>query len=289
MRKKYIGLVISVLLFSACGSTSPKSDSGGERPVLTVTIEPLRYFTEAIAGTRFTVESIVPRGSSPETYDPTPAQLLALADSRAYLRTGSIGFEQVWMSRLMANTPEMPVFDTSKGIDFIVEDEGPEPHIWTSAVNARIIAENIATALCALDSTHTAEYLHRRDSLVTVIGHTDSLCRSLLSRADADRTFLIYHPALSYFSRDYGLRQLSIEEAGKEPTPARLKELLDLCQKEKVNVIFVQPEFDQRNAELIARQTGTRIVSINPLSYDWQDEIIGVAKALANTANRHEK
>lgn len=281
MRRKYIWLVISVLLFSACGSTSLKSDSGGERPVLTVTIEPLRYFTEAIAGTRFTVESIVPRGSSPETYDPTPSQLLALADSRAYLRIGYIGFEQVWMKRLMANAPDMPVFDTSKGIDLIVEDEGPEPHIWTSAVNARVIAANVAMALCTLDSIHSSEYRHRCDSLITVINRTDSLCRSLLSGPDADRMFLIYHPSLSYFARDYGLRQLPIEEAGKEPTPARLKELLDYCQREKVNVIFVQPEFDRRNAELIARQTGSRIVPINPLAYDWQDEMLHVARTLA--------
>ena len=261
--KKYSWLLIVFLLLVACQPNKRKSETE-KRPVLMVTIEPLRYFTEAIAGSRFTVESIVPRGSSPETYDPTPTQLLALADSRAYLRIGPIGFEQVWMDRLMANAPDLPVFNTSQGIDFILEDEGPEPHVWTSAVNARIIADNIATALCALDSTHTAEYLHRRDSLMTVIAHTDSFCHSLLSRPDADRTFLIY------------------QEAGKEPTPARLKALLDLCQKEKVNIIFVQPEFDRRNAELIARQTDTRIVPVNPLSYDWQDEITGVAKALAN-------
>ena len=285
MRKKYIWLAISVLLFSACRPAGQKNDLGGEPPILTVTIEPLRYFTEAIAGTRFTVESIVPRGSSPETYDPTPSQLLALADSRAYLRIGYIGFEQVWMQRLMANAPDMRVFDTSKGIDLIEEDEGPEPHIWTSAVNARVIAANVTAALCTLDSIHTSEYRHRCDSLIAVINHTDSLCRSLLSAPDADRTFLIYHPSLSYFARDYGLRQLPIEEAGKEPTPARLKGLLDFCQRENVNVIFIQPEFDQRNAALIAKQTGTRMVSINPLAYDWQDEMLHVAKTLATNTS----
>ena len=166
MIKRNSWLVIVLLLFVACQPNKQKNEVQENRPILMVTIEPLRYFTEAIAGPRFTVESIVPRGSSPETYDPTPAQLLALADSRAYLRIGSIGFEQVWMDRLMANAPNLPVFNTSQGIDFILEDEGPEPHVWTSTVNARIIADNIATALCALDSTHTAEYLHRRDSLM---------------------------------------------------------------------------------------------------------------------------
>lgn len=286
MMMRNIWLFISVLLFAACRSTGQKSGADeGSRPVIMVTIEPMRYFVEAIAGPYFKVESIVPGGNSPETYDPAPAQLLALADSRAYLRIGHIGFERVWMDRLVSNAPDLSIFDTSKGIDLIMEDEGPEPHVWTSAVNAHIIADNIAQALCVVDSVHTSEFLHRRDSLQTVIAHVDSLCRSLLSHADADRTFLIYHPALSYFARDYGLRQLSIEEAGKEPVPAQLKALVDLCRKEKVHVIFVQPEFDQRNALLIAQQTGTRVVSINPLSYNWQDEMLMVAKTLAHVAD----
>ena len=92
---------------------------------------------------------------------------------------------------------------------------------------------------------------------------------------------MIYHPALSYFARDYGLHQYSIEDGGKEPSPAHMKQLMDLCKSEHIEVIFVQPEFDKRNAETIARQTGTKVVAINPLSYDWQTEMVNVAKALA--------
>ena len=80
---------------------------------------------------------------------------------------------------------------------------------------------------------------------------------------------------------NHGLHQISIEEGGKEPSPAHLKELIDLCQTEDVRVIFVQPEFDKRNAETIAQQTGTKVVPINPLSYDWEEEMLNVAKALA--------
>ena len=98
------------------------------------------------------------------------------------------------------------------------------------------------------------------------------------------RMFVIYHPALTYFARDYGLHQISIEEGGKEPSPAHLKDLIDVCRAENVGVIFVQPEFDKRNAETIAQQTGTRVVPINPLSYDWEEEMLNVAKALAPQA-----
>lgn len=102
----------------------------------------------------------------------------------------------------------------------------------------------------------------------------------------ADHAFMIYHPALSYFARDYGLHQIPIEAGGKEPSPAHLKALIDTCNSENVHVIFVQPEFDRRNAELIAQQTGTRVVDINPLSYDWETEMLNIAQALNPMKNQ---
>ena len=110
------------------------------------------------------------------------------------------------------------------------------------------------------------------------IQQTDAETRKLLENADS--TFLIYHPALSYFARDYGLKQISIEEGGKEPSPAQLKKLIETCRNENVHTIFVQQEFDQRNAQLIAHELGIDIVSINPLSYDWTEEMLQTAKAL---------
>ena len=159
-----------------------------------------------------------------------------------------------------------------------------EPHVWNSTGNALIIAGNTYKALSQLDKTNEVYYRNRYDSLCQRIQHTDSLIRRQLSAPEAAKAFMIYHPALSYFARDYGLHQISIEEGGKEPSPAHLKALIDLCQAEDVRVIFVQPEFDKRNAETIAQQTGTKVIPINPLSYDWEEEMLNVAKALAPQA-----
>ena len=111
-----------------------------------------------------------------------------------------------------------------------------------------------------------------------IINQTDADVRTSLENADS--TFLIYHPALSYFARDYGLKQISIEEGGKEPSPAQLKALIETCRKENAHTIFVQQEFDQRNAQLIADELGVNVVSINPLSYNWAEEMLRVAQAL---------
>ena len=276
--------ILTLFILSACGNTTQKS----EKPILTVTLEPLRYFTEAIAGNNYEVVSMVPKGSSPESYDPTPQQLVNLSKSQAYFRIGYIGFEQAWMKKLEANCPDMKVYDTSKGIDLLRDkghwhgdhfhEGGVEPHVWNSTQNALIIADNIYQALCELDSTHQEDYQKRLDVLKQTIRQTDANVRTLVENADS--TFLIYHPALSYFARDYGLKQVSIEEGGKEPSPAQLKALIETCRNENVHTIFVQQEFDQRNAQLIAHELGVNIVSINPLSYDWVKEMIRIAEAL---------
>ena len=277
-------LIYILTLFICCACGQQQS----EKPVITVTLEPLRYFTEAIAGDCFEVVSMVPKGSNPESYDPTPQQLVNLSKSQAYLRIGYIGFEQAWMKKLEANYPTMKVYDTSKGVDLIraeghwhgdhYHEGGVEPHIWNSTQNASVIADNIYAALCEMDADHQPEYKQRLDSLKQVIARTDADVRTLL--ANADSTFLIYHPALSYFARDYGLHQISIEEGGKEPSPATLKTLIETCRQEGAQVIFVQQEFDQRNAQLIADELGIEIVPINPLSHDWAEEMLRVASAL---------
>ena len=276
--------ILIILCLSAC---KPSAQSE-QKPTITVTLEPLRYFTEAIAGDQYQVVSMVPKGSSPETYDPTPQQLVALNKSQAYFRIGHIGFEQTWMDRLASNSPQLKFFDTSEGIDLIrtagyqhgdhYHAGGVEPHVWNSANNAIILAENIYQALCELDASHQSYYKERLDSLKQAIQQTDQTIRELLQKSD--QTFLIYHPALSYFARDYGLKQISIEEEGKEPSPAQLKTLIETCRKENIHVIFVQQEFDIRNAQLIADELGVTIIPINPLSYDWSTEMINVAKAL---------
>ncbi|MDR0658020.1 MAG: zinc ABC transporter substrate-binding protein [Mediterranea sp.] len=283
------GVILSVMALSACTGQGRKE--AGER-IITVTIEPQRYFTEAIAGDRFRVVSMVPKGSSPETYDPTPEQLVSLGRSEAYFRIGHIGFERAWMERLMKNAPRTQVFDLSKGVAFIHEEGtmheghyhagGVDPHIWNSAVNAGIMAGNIFRALCVLDKDNEAYYSARRDSLIRRIEETDRIVFNLLKQDGAGHAFMIYHPALSYFARDYGLHQICIEESGREPSPAHLKELIEISTFEDVRVIFVQPEFDRRNAEVVAKETGTRIVPVNPLSYDWNEEMIHIAKSLGH-------
>lgn len=282
-----IFIFISVLI-SSCKQSEPS------QPSIMVTIEPLRYFAETIVGDNFKVISMVPKGSSPETYDPTPQQLMTFSKSSAYFQIGYIGFELAWMNKLTANAPELPVFDTSKGINLIYAEEhkhgdhshgGIEPHIWNSIPNAKLIAKNILEGILSIDNENTEFYTENYNLLIQEIDAVEKEIDSLFSQNDVNQGFMIYHPALSYFAKDYGLKQISIEEEGKEPTPGHMKKLINACFEENIHIIFIQPEFDIKNAEVIAEQTKSIIVPINPLSYNWKEEMLNTAKALIIKAN----
>ena len=279
--------ILTLFILSACGNTTQKS----EKPILTVTLEPLRYFTEAIAGDNYEVVSMVPKGSSPESYDPTPRQLTTLADSKAFLGIGYIGYETAWHDRLKANAPQVPFFNLSEGVELIkaehhhhgheghhhVHGVGVEPHTWTSPRTAMTIVRGIADALSQIDDAHSALYQQRADSLLQHLQQIDQQLTEQFASDSTNKAFLIYHPSLSYLARDYGLQQLCIEEEGREPSAAHLKELIDRCRRQGVRTIFIQPEFDRKHAEAIAQEIGdVEVVEINPLAYEWEEELMRV-------------
>lgn len=296
MNKKNILLVLLVVLFgSSCNQQSTKDK------IITVTIEPQRYFAEQLADSLFEIVTMVPAGSSPETYDPSPVQMAKLSDSKAYFCIGHIGFEEVWMDKVKANNPGLPVFDNSKGMIFIQSEEecdhdhhheggdihhhahagGIDPHTWSSPKKALHIVNNMYDAFVELDPDHQEIYKNNLEKLKAEINRTDSVITDLLKDIP-NRSFIIYHPALSYFAEDYGLEQYCIEIDGKEPSPEILKRLVETSKEKEIKIIFIQQEFDLKNAEIIAKETGCKLVTINPLSYEWSKEMIHIAKALAD-------
>jgi zinc transport system substrate-binding protein len=292
---KQITLLI-VLLLAICGLTNCKQSQTKERSI-TVTIEPQRYFAEKIAGDKFKIISMVKAGSNPESYDPSPQQMVSLGDSEAYFKIGYIGFEMAWMENLIQNNPHLKVFDLSNGFELIESDAHAncgvaghnhaadhshgaiDPHIWSSVLGAKTISSNILKALISLDPSNEAYYTANYNQLMQEIAVTE---QALVKKLDAlpSRTFIIYHPALTYLAEEFNLSQLCIEMDGKEPSPALLKELIETAQANQTKVVFIQEEFDQKNAELIAKETGCQLVQINPLSYNWHDELLRIADAL---------
>lgn len=275
---KYISFIILLVavLFCGCGQSQKKS----ERRVVTVTIEPLRYFTERIAGDKFEVQTMVPAGGNPETYEPSAQQMVNLSQSDLYIKVGSIGFERTWMKRLEANAPHAIIVDSSEGVIPAQSAEGvPDPHIWMSTTNAAIIATNIYHALSNIDNRDSVYFRQNLDALMADIDNVDTQIREQLTRYKSS-AFLIYHPILTYFARDYRLTQIPMEQEGREPSAQQLEQTIAEARKSGVRTFFVQKEFSNRNVDVVASSVGAKKVSIHPLDYDWAKEMVNIATLL---------
>ena len=225
---------------------------------------------------------MVSNGNNPETYEPYAQQMMELSKSALYLKVGSIGFEQTWMKKLQDNAPDMKVIDTSVGIKPAKTPGGNiDPHVWMSCSNARIIASNILKALCELEPKNKAFFEKNYQSLLSIIDKRDSTIKENFKKdPDLVRKFVIYHPILTYFARDYQLEQLAIEEEGREPSASQLKSLIERARKENIKFCLIQAEFANRNTTTFINEIHTKAMNINPLQGDWNRSMQEAAAAV---------
>ena len=271
---RYVILAFSAITLTSCSFSSPKTSQQ-----ITVSIEPLRYFTEQIAGNRYKVVTMVPGGMSPETYEPTAQQMMALNESTLYIKVGQIGFERTWMSKLKANAPHTRIVDTSVGITPVKTLNGIiDPHTWMSCRNARQIAYNIFNALKQTNAKDSTYYRANLNKLLTKINATDQEVNKLL--AGKTKAFLIYHPILTYFAHDYRLTQIPIEEEGREPSANQLQSIIRLAKQQKIKTLYIQKQFNNRNTEIVSKDLNLPSTAIDPLNYHWNQQMITIAKAL---------
>lgn len=283
MKQSFLFIITCFVFLTSCNQ---KNDS--QQKILSVSIEPQRYFLETIVGDRYKVNCVIPPGSNPESFDPTPSQMVSLGKSEAYFKVGQLSFENVWINNVKQNNPSLIIVDSSEGIEHLDSEchghnhshEGEDPHIWSSPISALKMVVNMYNAVIEIDPDNTVYYSENFDKLKKSITETDSIIKSYID-SSTNKTFIIYHPALSYLSDEYGLEQLSIEHNGKSPSPSQLKKLIDIAKAKDVKVVFIQEEYDVKNAETIAKEIGAKVLPINLLSYDWSNEMIKIAKAIS--------
>ena len=267
-----------------CKSNQQKAGmaESNAKPTVTVTIPPYQYFVDKIAGDKVDVNVMVSNGNNPETYEPNAQQMMELSNSALYLKVGSIGFEQTWMKKLQDNAPDMKMIDTSVGITPTKTPGGNiDPHVWMSCKNARIIASNMLKALCELEPENKTFFQKNYQQLLSSIDRQDSIIRkSFKDNPEMVRKFVIYHPILTYFARDYQLEQLAIEEEGREPSAAQLKSLIERARKQKIRYCLIQAEFANRNTTTFIKESQTKAMDINPLQADWANAMKEVSLAV---------
>lgn len=264
--KRYLIYIATLLLAVACKSQQPTSSEQ-----IYVSIAPLRSLVEAIVEQDFPVEVLVPSGASPENYELTPKQYIALNEAQWVFSTGLIEFESSLLSKL--HHPEK-VIDLSRGIELIAgscshhhhghaHTHGIDPHIWTSP---RALRQMSATLYEQIHKAYpdSVRYTQNFNRLQERIEALDREVEEQIS-ASAITSFIIYHPALSYYARDYGIRQIAIEEEGKEPSAKRLAELIRTARAEGIHRVLVQCQFPRSSVEAVAKDMEAEVVEFDPL------------------------
>jgi zinc transport system substrate-binding protein len=280
------------LLFLCAGLRSPSAMAGEAIPVF-VSIPPQKYFVEKIGGNLVKVFVMVHPGANPHIYEPRPNQMAALSKARIYFAIG-VTFEDAWLPRFAKLNPQMRIVHTDKGIDKMAmvahhhnegkgvkNKEGTEhtdrenapgaldPHVWVSPPEVKIIARNILEALLEIDPANSRTYKSNHDAFIIEIEELDRDLKKIFSGKKGLK-FMVYHPGWGYFARAYGLEQVPVEGEGKEPKPEQLKALIEHSRKDGIKVIFVQPQFSIKSAEVIAKAIGGQVIFADNLSQDWE-------------------
>lgn len=294
MRKFVLTLIVALISLVSCNNSTKNINN--QQKAITVSILPQKYFVERIVGDQFTINVMIPPGASPVTYEPSPKQMKDLVDSEVYIRIGHIEFEKSWMKKLQSINPEMDIIDQSE-VATLIEPEndhghdhhhdghhhhGVDPHIWTSPKEVKKQIEFIYNYFTKKYPENKSAFTANYNSFVNQVDSLDQYVSKTLEPYRGKK-FLIFHPALSYIARDYGLEQISIEIDGKEPTPANIQEIIEVAKSENIKVVFIQRQFSTHNAEVIAREINGNVIQIDPLDYNWAKSITMITNEIAKS------
>lgn len=284
---RILTLALSLLLLCSCGGNTKRD----KQSHIFTSIAPLAYIVEQIVDTTAQVGIIVPQTTSPETYEPTTLQIKQLTDAELYFHTGLIDFE-VEVSRSVGGlSKSLTMVDLSQGVDVVAgscshgahdsaeeadHGHGIDPHTWLSPVLMRDFAQRITQSL--IDKYPENEEIYRANS-VKLLAKIDTLDSYI--RSKNIEKFVIAHPSLTYYARDYGAEQIAIEVEGKDPSLAQMKEIVDRLKAEKITKIIYNSQLSPATAQAISEQTGAQIIDFDPLAHNWLENMYYITNQVA--------
>lgn len=255
-----------------------------------VSILPQKFFVQKIAGDLVDVEVLVKPGSSPATYAPKPSQLKHISKAKLYFAI-DVAFENSWLPRFKSISSDMKIIDTTQGIKKLSmqghahneeehhhHHEGLDPHVWLDPMLVISQVDIISHALAEEDSKNSAIYLKNAKNFIKELHELDKQIREILSHVKL-KEFIVFHPSFGYFAKEYGLKQIAIEKEGKEPSVKYIAKVIDFAKAHKIKTVFVAPQFSQKSAKQIAGHIGGSVKTINPLSENWDKNMIEIAKS----------
>ncbi len=260
-----------------------------DRPVILVSVAPYKYFVEKIVGDSADVVLMVPAGVSAHTFEPSPKQMIRASTAAIWFTIGE-SFEKKASAALRSTDPYMQLIDLKKGVDAIPADDmhgnkgccnsSVDLHFWLSPRVVMVQSQAISEALSRTYPQHEMLFQKNYQILKSELEVLDQKIAEILKPLK-QRVILVSHPAYAYFCRDYNLKQYPIEVEGKDPSPRQVTQLLKLARSLSIKKIFVQPQYGNKAAGLVAKDLGAQIVVLDPYSENYVPEMRKIAEAFA--------
>lgn len=266
--------------FAGCSNIKAvdKSTLGKEqiesKITVAVSFNPLKEFVEAVGGDKVQIKVIVPEGTEPHDFEPKPRDMENISKAKLFIYNG-LGMEG-WVDKTLKaiDNKNLEVVDASKGGNLIGSNSGKEnekeekhgeydPHIWLSLKEAKNEAKNIKDALVKVDYSNKEFY---EKNYAVFEDKLDELYNEYKTKFDsiANKNFVTGHAAFAYLCRDFGLKQSSVESvfAEGEPTPQKLKQLVDYSKANNIKVIFMEELASPEVSKTIASEVGAKVEKI---------------------------
>ena len=246
--------------------------SSGNIPVF-VSIAPQSYLVKQIGGQYVNVQTLIPPGQEPHVFSPTPRKVVSLGEARIFFKMG-MSFEEALLTKIANSHESLQIIDMAEGVvvrmmtgaHYHGENENSkDPHVWLGISQLRRMAVNVKKALESADPGNASYYDQRLQSFLHELQAVHDKSKRKLAPFKGEKLY-VFHPAFGYFADTYGLVQKAVEVEGKRPSPRQLATLIGQARKEGVKVIFVQPQFDPKSAETVAKAIGGVVVSMDPLA-----------------------
>ncbi|MBN2780781.1 MAG: zinc ABC transporter substrate-binding protein [Candidatus Marinimicrobia bacterium] len=264
------------LLSAACDST-PTAE-------ICVSIPPQAYLVKRIAGESTPVTVMIPPGSAPPTYAPSASQIRDLHECKLYVLNGhpDFHFEAMHINPFLKGHPEVLTVSMADSADLMRGDS----HIWLSPAIMRAAAGKIVKKLCLLYPGRQDELNENYRLLIRDIDDLDVELRGVFASLQGAK-FMTLHPSWGYFSREYGLQQVSIHHENKAPAAQELAELIEQAKADSIRILFIQKEFSFEQLSVISQEIDASIIPLDPLNESWLENLRQTGRIFQKAMNEH--
>ena len=255
------------LLLTGCGSTN--TAGGGKDGSFHIVTSFYPMYVATINITQGVDGVTVTNMTKPQTgclhdYQLMTEDMKTLEKADAFVINGA-GMES-FLDKIVEQQKNLKIIDASKGIELLKDDDEENPHVWLSVTDAILQVKNIAEQLKAADPKHADAY---EKNAAAYIKKLEALKAEMHAELDTvpNKDIVTFHEAFPYFAKEFGLNIISVveREPGTEPTPAELQETIEQVKKLPVKVLFTEPQYSPSAAETIARETGAKIYTLDPV------------------------